>query len=144
MATGAGGGVFPLPGVGVPSLPITRSRRCVARHRRVCRHIDLANGCIQGINDLSLYNIDYPSILYPSSLSQAGATSLQSRMLDHIHMCVSRYTRRRSDAASSVFDECLGGLFTSDFDVDYSLLVQLICWISCRATYAMFMITLLH
>ena len=111
-----------MPGVGVPNRPTTRSRRCVARWKRAVHRANLAHQCIIGLNDLSMYTSDYPSIIYPPNL-QVKSSSLQSRVLTHISSCVSRYSRRLSDAISDRSDLSLGE-FSTHCDVDYVDAVQ--------------------
>ena len=80
-------GLFPLPTLAFPTKPTTRNRKSQRRYAVSSKKISLANGVIQGLNDLHStsptdQNVGNPSI--PPSL-------LQQRALRSVQDCCSQY-----------------------------------------------------
>ena len=105
----AGSGPFPLPGVGPPKEPSSRSRRARARHHCALRVTSRAHHATQALNDLFFSYSNFNNLRVPhqqvssDSASQAtDVSSAQVRMAAHVYDRCHRYdSRLSSDSCAS-------------------------------------------
>ena len=128
MTAGAGAGPFPLPGIGPPHRPMSRSRRVVARYQHSARVTALANHSIAALNELystSHHSLSsFPSLAHNHSSphhhhSPPPVTAIQERLRAHVYRCAQRFEHRRRS-----LDACGDALLSPDTDLFLHSLVN--------------------
>jgi hypothetical protein len=96
-------GIFPLPGVGPPCVPTSRSRRIMGRYNYRSRVTAVANLSVSALNQLNT-SFAGPSPLLPPPAS--GLPAAQSRITKRVVDAADRYVSRLSSSGSTSGDSC--------------------------------------
>gem|GEM_PF-4462442 len=96
----SGTGIFPLPGVGPPLRPTSRSRRVQARYASARFATDLANDAIASLNCISTSFSQAP---LQASRSSSTTSSSTLRLVANVYRCARRYASRSSSDLSDGF-----------------------------------------